>query len=297
MKIVKVQGGLGNQLFQYAFGELLKKKYRVEDVEYDISFFSQQNSRKEDFRDFRVSELGYDAQIASDEILKRTIILPNRFNPHSRAYKLAISAEKIINNKYYYEENRAPVNISEILNHSYFDGYWQCWKYVIDSEIGLPKFRGYSKEDIKKICTKYSIDSASAFIGIRRGDYTNSTFAREHFGSYSEEYFNKGIGILKERTHVSNFQIFSNDIEWVKKNIHFNTDNEKVVYHDQKDSDIDEFIMMTQCGNSIIVNSTFYWWASYFMKNADKVIIAPKRWFFDDKPIDIIPPQWIKLEE
>lgn len=54
---------------------------------------------------------------------------------------------------------------------------------------------------------------------------------------------------------------------------------------------------MASCKHSIIGNSTFHWWGAWLINNPDKIIVAPKRWFFDNKPIDIVPPTWIRIDE
>ena len=93
------------------------------------------------------------------------------------------------------------------------------------------------------------------------------------------------------------FYIFSNDIGWVKKNL--DLDRYRVVYRENENiiDDFEELQLMASCKHSIIGNSTFHWWGAWLINNPDKIIVAPKRWFFDNKPIDIVPPTWIRIDE
>ena len=75
--------------------------------------------------------------------------------------------------------------------------------------------------------------------------------------------------------------------------IHFNT-----VFHEYDESidDFEELIIMANCNHSIITNSTYHWWAARLNHNTNKIVIAPKTWFFDGSKIDIVPPDWIRID-
>ncbi len=70
-----------------------------------------------------------------------------------------------------------------------------------------------------------------------------------------------------------------------------------MIYREKRDqiNDFEEFIIMSSCEHAIIVNSTYYWWAAWLIKNKNKIVIAPNTWFFDGSKIDIIPENWFKI--
>jgi hypothetical protein len=90
------------------------------------------------------------------------------------------------------------------------------------------------------------------------------------------------------------FIVFSDDIEWCKKNI----DGPNVIYSDIND-DVKEISVMSNCHNNIISNSTFGWWGAYLNSNINKKIISPKRWFNFAGPQDyhdVVPSEWITVD-
>ena len=102
---------------------------------------------------------------------------------------------------------------------------------------------------------------------------------------------------ISEKTENPIFYIFSNDINWCKQNLAL--DNSfKIVYREpeQQVDDFEELMLMSSCKHAIMVNSTYHWWGAYLIKNKNKVICCPKKWFFDDKPIDIIPNDWVVID-
>jgi hypothetical protein len=78
-------------------------------------------------------------------------------------------------------------------------------------------------------------------------------------------------------TKINRFLIFSDDIEWCKKN--FNSDD---FYFVEGNKDIEDLFLMTLCKNHIISNSSFSWWGSWLCENDKKIIIAPNRWFSEE---------------
>ena len=134
----------------------------------------------------------------------------------------------------------------------------------------------------------------SVFIGIRRGDYLTE---EKHYGSFGEDYYNAAISEIESIIKNPVFYIFSNDIPWVKRNLTFGRN--KVFYREKEFivDDFEELQLMAACQHAIIGNSTFHWWGAWLNDNPNKLVIAPEKWFFDDKPIDIIPPTWLRMSK
>lgn len=294
MKIVKFKGGLGNQLFQYAYIKALELKYNCKNVKGDFSFFN--DIKNDNIRVPRIEKLNVKIEKAVDSDLKQVCLFDHYGNPMELKYKGFIFIENILNRKYFFEKDRGYRDINGLLSYEYFDGYWQSWRYLegIESELRTeitPKFE-LSKKTEEKI--KQVKKENAVFLGVRRGDYVEIPKNLKHYGTFGEEYYTNAIKYIKERVENPVFYIFSNDINWVKSNMNFDCD---VIYRDDEEqtSDIEELFIMAACKHAIIVNSTFYWWGAWLMSNADKIVIAPKNWFFDNKPIDIVPDVWVKM--
>ncbi len=290
MKIIKLKGGLGNQMFQYAFAKLIEQKTKEEVL---VDFSAYTSLKGDVVRVPRIVNFSISLLPAEKRDVSGICCFSHYGNSQSFFYRIGIFAEKTLNKKYFWEPHRAYINVDEILKYSFFDGYWQSYKYI------EPVFEDLKKEFVprnplsEKTCImqeKISKENA-VFIGIRKGDYEAEV---SHYGSFSENYYISAIKKIEESVENPIFYIFSNDIEWCKTNIDWG--NRNVIFRNKEDQtdDFEELILMASCKHAIMVNSTYHWWGAYLINNPDKIIICPEKWFFDDKPIDIIPPQWIK---
>lgn len=294
MKIVKYKGGLGNQLFQYAFARLLELKYGVGDILSDFTYY--EDITNDNVRKARILKLNIKYRPAEKKDLESVCKLTHNTNPTKLLYKMKLFIEKEINKDYYFERDRSYIDPAKILDYKYYDGYWQSWKYVEEIEQHLRneiKPRDQLSDKTRKIIEEISNKNA-VFLGVRRGDYLANKKARKHFGSFNQDYFDKAIEIIKKNVKNPVLYIFSNDISWVKENLIFDCET---IYRENEDqvSDLEELFIMSSCKHAIIVNSTFYWWGAWLINNKNKVVIAPKNWFADGSPIDIVPENWFKI--
>lgn len=157
-------------------------------------------------------------------------------------------------------------NVKDLL----LDGYFQTEKYfdneLIEDIFDVPiyeKYKGYT------------------FIHIRRGDYVK--YSNVH-PLLSDEYYKKGLDILKPDKII----VLSDDKDWIK-----NHDIFKKFEVSDSLSDIDDLSIMKSCDSGIIANSTFSWWGAWLSQSNS--IIAPKNWFANATPIEIIPERWISI--
>ncbi len=290
MKIVKLKGGLGNQMFQYTFAKLLEKKTR-EEIMIDMSYFG--DTINDPIRKPRIQKFSLTLKSPSEEQNQQVLKLTHSGDPLSWKYRLKVMAESLINKEYCYEKDRAYINPSDILNKTYFDGYWQSWRYVDDVKDEL-KSEFVPKNEVSKKTLetmKRVSDESAVFVGVRRGDYSQE---EDHYGSFGIKYYLKAMDTIEKEVSNPVYYIFSNDINWCKVNLDFG--NRKVIYREKEDQvdDFEELLVMSSCKHAIIINSTYHWWGAELINNPYKIVVAPKRWFFDEKPIDIVRPEWIK---
>jgi hypothetical protein len=170
----------------------------------------------------------------------------------------------------------------------YFDGYFQSERFFPDRQFVLNLFKP-SRKVLATILDKYEsiLDGTTCSIHVRRGNYCD---LQDHHVLLDMEYYNKAIWTLNP-FKVKKFLVFSNDLEWCKKNFL----GDKFIFI----SDIDyiEMFLMSTCTHHIIANSAFSWWGAWLGEQDDCVTIAPIKWFPDNKPDarDIVPIRWIKL--
>lgn len=295
MKIVKIKGGLGNQMFQYAFALLLRK---ISNDHILLDFSSFKDLGRDLVRKPRILKFKIQLGIANKNVVSELKIFNNNHNFLSLRYKIFTLFEILFNKKYFFEKNRKHTEIKSIKHYSYFDGYWQSWKIVdkVKREL-LNDFDKY--EEISTASNKFiqKIRNENAvFVGIRMGDYKKDKRMIDHFGSFNEDYYLRAMQYLSNKIDSPKFYIFSNDISWVKDNMKFDGFNVKYREENEVVNDFEELIIMRNFKHAIIVNSTFYWWGAWLIKNKKKIVLAPKKWFNDNKPIDIICPDWITID-
>ena len=295
MYVVKITDGLGNQMFQYAFAKKLSlssgQKVYI-DTRYinnedrpnrigERSIFLKNSSRREyGLNHFRIS-----LPVADKKILSHWSFL----SCASEIDKLLFwfSQNQLWRYRYLYEkqENKADF-LSQVSYYlpTYMEGYFFNLKYYDDIKDVLQKeFR--PKKQIK-ICPKLrSIleKKNTVSIHIRRGD-----FLRLNRDISEKSYYSNAIDLMRKYIENPIWLIFTDDIEWVKNN--FDISGETILISEMGYEAYEELIIMKNCKNHIIANSTFSYWAAYLNPKMDKVVICPKRW----KP-EIVPKEWIKI--
>ena len=286
MVIVKIIGGLGNQMFQYAYAKALQQKGH--EVKIDISAF--ETYKLHGGYQLNKYNIDLDSSIKdeNDKFYKNTF-----FYKVLRRFGMDLS-RRIKEKSLLFDKK-----LLEIDDNSYLDGYFQCEKYFKDiREIILKQFT--INQDIsnytKEIKNKIQNSQNSCSLHIRRGDFVNSTNINIH-GACDIEYYKKAMKYLEEKVENINYFIFSDDIEWVKENLAI----QNAIYIDSKEKRIphEDIYLMSLCKNNIIANSSFSWWGAWINRNENKIVIAPKRWFADDKlenqSKDIVCESWVKI--
>lgn len=290
MIIVRYLGGLGNQMFQYAFSVALKMKSQKV-VLADYSDY-ERNKHHNGYELMRVFGIENKAATKS-QIRKYTCLFSNGFlqSIYIKLSKLRPGDIKERGSHKYYSK------IIELHKDGYYDGFWQSYKYfdeyrdILVNDFCFPPFHGKNKDLEESI--KYS--STSISIHVRRGDYLKAALYK---GLCQLDYYKTAIekitNILEGPIH---FYIFSNDIHWCKKYIiDFLGDNAYtfVDWNIGLDSYRD-MQLMSICRGNIIANSSFSWWAAYLNDRADKIVIAPRKWVNLDLEYDMQPSSWILI--
>jgi len=179
--------------------------------------------------------------------------------------------------------------LSKIFKNSYHIGNWLDFKYYeyVSNEV---QFKLNDNEHLinKKIKNKILLTNAVS-IGVRRGDYVEIGVACD-IG-----YYKKAINLIKMKTVNPIYYIFSDDVEWCKKNILISTKHFFV--EQNKDTSFENMELMSLCRHNIISNSTYDWWGAMLNKTKQKIVICPKIWMPDDVKIrkNLIPNEWIKI--
>lgn len=292
MIIVKIIGGLGNQLFQYSMGRAIEKKLG-KDVYFDISEFENY-----ELRNLELYHFNTEIKLAPKERVQELKNLKNKllFKIFSklRIQKLFI--------KYlsYYQEYIEDYSrdIFDLNKQVYLDGYWQSEKYFLDIKdviINELVVKTPASNENQKLLKNILIQN-SVSVHIRRGDYINNNKVNQLYGTCSLEYYQKACDYISSKIENPVFYIFSDDIEWAKSNLG-NQYNKIFVDINSADKAYEDLRLMSSCKHNIIANSSFSWWGAWLNSNLNKVVIAPDIWFVNTRinSKDIIPNSWIRI--
>lgn len=290
MVVVKLMGGLGNQLFQYALGRCLATKWKTQLV-LDVDFLLDRTARENFiFRDFDLDLFHLKPYHLFDNSIK------------IKFYRKSIFKKPIIEIKEeaFHFKDLFPKYVKR---NVYLDGYWQSYKYFEEIEgdfrnelqfsIPLTEEQLLLGEKIKQ--------TTSICVNFRRTDFVTLPTAIQTHGVPSLDYYYKALELVKDKvgSDIEIF-VFSDDIEWCKA--HFKVD-EKVFFVSHalfKGERFSAYLqLMTFCKHFIIPNSTYGWWAAWLSKNDDKMVITPEQWFTDkdlqSQTQDLRPKNWITI--
>lgn len=298
MIIVKLQGGLGNQMFQYALGLSLAQRHR-DSLAFDTTFLLDRTPRKNfTFRNYDLDVFNIHPRFTSLSEIANRLPIPILYPNLSRAVSEIKSMVSI--QKYVREVN--PGFNSEILllkGNLYLDGYWQSEKYfdniedIIRREFNLGEI---IDPKIKKMAEKIH-STESVCINVRRGDYVSLPHSAEMHGFVGTGYYRNGIEFIASKLRNPHFFITSDEIEWCVDNLRIEYPH-TFIGHEYGGRKFRDYLrLMSLCRHFIIPNSSFAWWAAWLSTNQGKIVIAPRRWFNDEKIIyrDLVPESWIRI--
>ena len=294
MVIVKIWGGLGNQMFQYATAKAVALKYGV-DLKLDISHYDKQNEN-ETAREFRLNIFpSINAEIASAAEVKKckTIFSNALFNS---IYRNVNKHFPRLNSNYLIERKKGYEAISiNAATNTYLEGYWQSEEYFKTDRVQIiNQFNLDHLQHINSLALKVNeITCTNAVsVHVRRGDYVSNSQANAYHGVCSLEYYESAIKMLIGKlVDPIKFYVFSDDISWCKENLRFTSEHEYV----STTEDFHDLYLMSKCKHNIIANSSFSWWAAWLNRDDKKIVVAPKTWFADEESNNIVPGAWLKV--
>lgn len=291
MIIVKLMGGLGNQMFQYAAARRLASLHNTS-VKLDLSFFGKDVPGILP-RSYALVPFAIHAEPATDQEIA------NLYEPQAGTIKrfarlMNPCYRRIhIREQYFHFDS----SILELTDNIYLDGYWQSEKYFRDID-------GIIRQDFKINTVLDSLNrqaieeieaTESVSVHIRRSDYISNSSASKILGACPIDYYQKAIDFITVRVCNPKFYIFSDDIDWAIKNIKIQ--HPTTFVNNNSDKEHEDLRLMSLCKHNIIANSSFSWWGAWLNSNPDKIVIAPANWFkttgYDTR--DLLPKSWVQL--
>ena len=289
MVIVKLIGGLGNQLFQYAAARRIAYINNVP-LKLDISSFVDYPLRAYKLQPFNVvQELASPEEVArlkgaglANRIFRWTQqILPY----HRRAW--------LVERQFHFDPA-----ILRASGDVYLEGYWQSEKYFKDIEpIVRAEFTVKTAPDpVNEAMAQTIRRTQSVSLHIRRGDYVSDATMRHVHGICLLEYYYTAVARLIQAGVTPHFFIFSDDPPWAQANLKLKSPV-TIVTHNGANRDYEDLRLMSLCHHHIIANSSFSWWGAWLSQNQNKIAFAPAKWFntTERDTRDLIPDEWHRI--
>lgn len=294
MIIIRMTGGLGNQMFQYAL--YLKLCSMGREVKFDdITEYELDNARPVMLWAFGLTYPRAD----QEEINKIT----DGFLKLSHRIRRKLFGRKSLE----YQEKNCNYD-PQVLQRdpAYLTGYFQSEKYFMDVEEQVRRAFTFSEgiwkgqdEEIRRKMQNFlgQIQGCeSVSVHVRRGDYLEK---EEIYGGIcTEAYYKSAIEYMQRKRKESRFFLFSNDPEWVREwvNANYRGDNRFVIIEGtQEETGYLDLFLMSRCKNHIIANSSFGWWGAWLDENPRKRVIAPAKWANNQEFVDIYWEGMIKI--
>lgn len=293
MIILEFQGGLGNQMFQYAFFEELRFLFPDEDIFVDLYDYNRKALREYELKKI----FGIEVPSADKkDILRLTDKVPGcpYLTVARKRIEKALFGEDYIDrvhkNYYIFVDSVDAINrIKGIAAEDYYlSGWWQNENCFFDvRDIVVNKF---SKANI--LLEDYipgSNKKNTVAVHVRRGDYVQS----EELNILTIDYYKKAIDYVESKENDLLFVFFSDDSEYVKEEFGFIKDK-IIVSQNTKGDSYKDMLLMSKCKHNIIANSTFSWWGAYLNMHTDKIVVAPSR-YSGNKRVNLCSPGGWKI--
>jgi hypothetical protein len=293
--IAKLYGGLGNQMFQYAFGRFLAIRNNVE-LKLDVTTLLQNEIKDgSTYRNFELDKFKIQTSIANEEDIQ-----PYKVSKFKKAWDY-ISLNLPFHSKHFYLREPHFYFFAKAIKtpkDAYIDGYWQSEKYFESIRMQLlNEFTPVNTLSTQTLELLPKIKNAqSVSVHVRRGDYVSTIPANTIHGTCKPEYYDEAIKFITEKLENPILYVFSDDPDWFEKNI--KTKHSTVfVKHNIGQNSYEDIYLMSQCQHNIIANSSFSWWGAWLNDNKNKIVVAPKNWFTDNGPNakDLICKSWIQI--
>lgn len=276
-----MEGGLGNQLFQYSAAKTLSKMRNNDQIVIDTSFYKNMSNRRYELNRFEIPEIHIADENCKNKlkyIIVRKIFSYYRENAFAWKGDLNKLVHKFIrfllNTTGLYIDTRSDLigfSMSEGMikrKDIYLYGYFQYPQFINELELKLK----VESIDLKtwKSC---NVNSNHICVHIRLGDYVNN----DYFGICKKRYYYDAMKYMIDNVSSPIFHVFSDDLNLVKQEFRFVV---PVIYEEEENA-CECLKKMSMCKHFILSNSTFSWWAQRLATNREKIVVAPSYWYGD----------------
>ncbi|MEZ4701062.1 MAG: alpha-1,2-fucosyltransferase [Rhodothermales bacterium] len=296
MILIRLMGGLGNQLFQYATARALAVKNDAS-LKVDLTLLKNRDGNEHTvYRDFELDAFDVRVAFASEEEIDYFNPTPGNLAERvvNKAKRLLLPSRVYIQNGTDYDERvstlAAPVCLIGSLQS---ERYFKSIEPLLRSEL---VFRTRLHENAKPVAQQIAHSEAVA-VHVRRGDYVTNPIYTELLGTKGPDYYRQAFDRMESMVENPHYFIFSDDIPWCVDHIRPEKPTTYVGAPFTGGDPVQDLMLMTRCKHFIIPNSTFSWWGAWLGSHPDKKVMAPKKWSNNGEAdsADRLPPEWMLI--
>jgi hypothetical protein len=264
--IIRLSGGLGNQMFQYAFGRALAGERRL--------LFDTGSFQGDALREFRLDcfDLGFELT-RTPSVVRLVQGIPGigRFM-RLVGGRIGFPGFHIVWDRM----KGIDKGIVGIPGSIHAIGYWQDLRYFKSIEDEIRSAFTPNHEFHEETRNMFDVAPDAIGIQVRRGDYSNRHVALMH-PPPPPSYYAEAVGRLAERHGIATAILCSDDLDWSKRNIELPV--EQVIYRNSKVEEWEDLFLLARCAHVVISNSSFGWWSAWLGESSDRQVICPEYWF------------------
>ena len=294
--IVRIFGGLGNQLFGYAAARRLALANNAELVIDHISGFRYDTQYQ---RHYQLDHFAIPCRKATPEDRLEPFSRPRRYLLRRWNQRRPFEQRRYLTYEFIdFDERLLQYRLES--GRLYLEGYWQSEGYFKDVERQIRQdLRIHPPTDAPNLATAERIRSSTA-VAVHVRFFDEPSGASHALGNNAPgDFYQRAIQTMEAYVSNAHYFLFSDCPEAARNRIQLPDDRITPVRHNQGDENAyADLWLITQCQHFIIANSTFSWWGAWLAEHPDKVVIAPgfeKRvgktsWGFKG----LMPEEWIK---
>jgi hypothetical protein len=290
----RVNGGLGNQLFQYASARALALRNDVPLTIDHLTGFPR------DFYKRRYMLEHFDVRC---ELIDRRDSYVSNWGRLKRKIEVRLNQSRPLADRTYLLEDQLAFQPEllelKVTRPIYLEGYWQHEAYFADiRDLLCREITQRTPHDAQNLefAGRISAQRTPVCLHVRRMHGVANTKDAKPLATVSDwhhvdpSYFQRAVDVMSERVSNPYFFVFADYPDWAREHVRPAHPHEYVT-HNGADRDYEDFFLMRQCRHFIIANSTFSWWAAWLGGQPDKVVIAPKEAI--GKMIQGVPDSWL----
>jgi hypothetical protein len=291
MICVRLIGGLGNQLFQYATGRALALRHGCE-LLLDVSRL-QTRGRHVTPRQFELDHFCHQARVATATETRHLAWL----------HRVPALSHWVTPWRTYVERGIGyNASFDELPDKTYLVGYWQSPRYFasVSGHIAAELLAAQPLSPESEAVAEAMSRKPSVALHVRRGDYVTLASAASLHGSLSLSYYEAALQRVREQVEGARYFVFSDDIAWCREHLPLGAAEAVYVGHNKSDDAWQDLLLMANCRHHIIANSSFSWWGAWLADQrrgaSSHAVIAPASWFAGLQSADIsdrFPAHWV----